>query len=266
MVQHTLEATKAFIFDVRPMVLDDLGLVPTLRRVARDRGRRSQVPIEFESYGQDRRLPMDIESALFRIIDEAVTGYLSCHPILISIKFEWGDNRIEARVAAKGAAAEEGVEEEDAEGLRAGAEGEPPGMDVPVGAAGHDRREARPGRGRPPVEREGSGDAGRHVARDPAAGRHDRRAGRVGRRRPRGRPGACRRVSRAAPGRRAPGQGLVEYGLILFLAAVVCLVSLLFFGDQLSALLTLHRGARSSARPARSRVTIAQDPRRRPVP
>ena len=44
MVQHTLEATKAFIFDVRPMVLDDLGLVPTLRRVARDRGRRSQTP------------------------------------------------------------------------------------------------------------------------------------------------------------------------------------------------------------------------------
>ena len=44
MVQHTLDATKTFIFDVRPMVLDDLGLVPTLRRVARDRGRRSQIP------------------------------------------------------------------------------------------------------------------------------------------------------------------------------------------------------------------------------
>ena len=38
MVQQTLEATKNFIFDVRPMVLDDLGLVPTLRRAARDRG------------------------------------------------------------------------------------------------------------------------------------------------------------------------------------------------------------------------------------
>ena len=40
MVQQTLDATKSFIFDVRPMVLDDLGLVPTLRRAARDRGRR----------------------------------------------------------------------------------------------------------------------------------------------------------------------------------------------------------------------------------
>jgi two-component system sensor histidine kinase DegS len=39
MVQQTLEATKSFIFDVRPMVLDDLGLVPTLRRAARESGR-----------------------------------------------------------------------------------------------------------------------------------------------------------------------------------------------------------------------------------
>lgn len=101
MVQRTLDATKTFIFDVRPMVLDDLGLVPTLRRVARDRGRRSQVPIEFESYGADRRLPMDIESALFRLIDETLTGFLTCHPDRISIRFEWGSDTTEARISAR---------------------------------------------------------------------------------------------------------------------------------------------------------------------
>jgi two-component system sensor histidine kinase DegS len=101
MVQHTLDATKTFIFDVRPMVLDDLGLVPTLRRVARDRGRRSQVPIEFESYGTDQRLPMDIESALFRLIDETITGFLACHPDRISIRFEWGSDKTEARISAR---------------------------------------------------------------------------------------------------------------------------------------------------------------------
>ena len=51
MVQSTLDATKSFIFDVRPMVLDDLGLVPTLRRAARERGRRAHVPVEFDSFG-----------------------------------------------------------------------------------------------------------------------------------------------------------------------------------------------------------------------
>ena len=83
------------------MVLDDLGLVPTLRRVARDRGRRSQIPIEFESYGSDRRLPMDVESALFRLIDETVTGFLSCHPDRVSIRFEWASDKTEARISAK---------------------------------------------------------------------------------------------------------------------------------------------------------------------
>jgi two-component system sensor histidine kinase DegS len=64
MVQQTLDATKTFIFDVRPMVLDDLGLVPTLRRATRERSRRANIPVEFESMGQDRRLPMDLESGL----------------------------------------------------------------------------------------------------------------------------------------------------------------------------------------------------------
>ncbi len=100
MVQRTLEATKTFIFDIRPMVLDDLGLVPTLRRVARDRGRRAQIPIEFESYGPDVRLPMDVETAFFRIIDQIVTGYLASRPDLISIRLEWSNN-LEARVSAR---------------------------------------------------------------------------------------------------------------------------------------------------------------------
>jgi Flp pilus assembly pilin Flp len=49
----------------------------------------------------------------------------------------------------------------------------------------------------------------------------------------------------AASGRPAhrEGQGLVEYGLILVIVAVVCVVSLVFFGDQLSSLLQLITSA-----------------------
>ena len=97
MVQQTLEATKSFIFDVRPMVLDDLGLVPTLRRAARERGRRAGVPVEFESLGQDRRLPMDLESGLFRILDEALAAYLGARADRVSLRLDWADG-LEARV------------------------------------------------------------------------------------------------------------------------------------------------------------------------
>ena len=105
MVQQTLEATKSFIFDVRPMVLDDLGLVPTLRRATRERGRRAGVPVEFESLGADRRLPMDLESGLFRMLDEALVAYLGAMPDRVSLRLDWGEH-LEARVAAARAVAD----------------------------------------------------------------------------------------------------------------------------------------------------------------
>lgn len=51
-------------------------------------------------------------------------------------------------------------------------------------------------------------------------------------------------ISRHGPGADKPllaqnGQGLVEYSLILVIMGVVCVVSLVFFGDQLSSLLSL---------------------------
>jgi two-component system sensor histidine kinase DegS len=99
MVQQTLDATKTFIFDVRPMVLDDLGLVPTLRRSTRDRGRRAQIPAEFESLGADQRLPMDVESAVFRILDEASAAYLALGPERLLLRLDWGDE-LEAHLSA----------------------------------------------------------------------------------------------------------------------------------------------------------------------
>ncbi|HEX8025974.1 MAG TPA: histidine kinase [Candidatus Limnocylindrales bacterium] len=99
MVQRTLEATKTFIFDVRPMVLDDLGLVPTLRKSTRDRGARAGVKVEFESVGVDRRLPMELESGLFRIIDEALAAHLAAKPETLILRMDWTD-RLEVDLTA----------------------------------------------------------------------------------------------------------------------------------------------------------------------
>ena len=99
-VQHALDETKTFIFNVRPMVLDDLGLVPTLRRLARDRGREAGVPIEFDSMGADRRLDVELEAAIFRIIDEATTGYASRQPSRIDVLLTWEPDSVAGRVEA----------------------------------------------------------------------------------------------------------------------------------------------------------------------
>ena len=91
MVQRTLDATKTFIFDVRPMVLDDLGLVPTLRRASRDRARRANVAVEFESVGVDHRLPVELESGLFRMLDDALAAHVAKKPDTLSLKLDWGE-------------------------------------------------------------------------------------------------------------------------------------------------------------------------------
>ena len=100
MVQSTLAQTKDFIFDVRPMVLDDLGLVPTLRRTAVDRGQRSGVDIEFDSSGKDRRLAADLESGLFRVLDDAIAGYVALKPARVSARLDWGEQELSGIVRA----------------------------------------------------------------------------------------------------------------------------------------------------------------------
>src|SRR6185436_13293900 len=92
MVQRTLDATKTFIFDVRPMVLDDLGLVPTLRRATRDRGRRVGVTVDFESVGVDRRLAVELESGLFRMVDDALAAHVASRPDVLSLHMDWGEH------------------------------------------------------------------------------------------------------------------------------------------------------------------------------
>ena len=98
MVRQALEATKTFIFDVRPMVLDDLGLVPTLRRSAAERSRRFSVPVRFESVGADGRLSNEVESGLFRMIDDAVGGYVSAHATSVLVRLDWSEQTVRATV------------------------------------------------------------------------------------------------------------------------------------------------------------------------
>ena len=105
MVESALNATKEFIFDVRPMVLDDLGLVPTLRRSSLERGRRAGVTVHFESTGADRRLTSDVETALFRVIDDAMAGYLAAAPAELAVTLDWTTATVTATVQSRTVAA-----------------------------------------------------------------------------------------------------------------------------------------------------------------
>jgi two-component system sensor histidine kinase DegS len=73
-IHHTLQEMRRFIFDVRPMILDDLGLVPTLRRYLQDFGERNNIQANLVLQGSESRMPKHLEISLFRVIQEALTN------------------------------------------------------------------------------------------------------------------------------------------------------------------------------------------------
>jgi signal transduction histidine kinase len=73
-VRGALDETRRLIFDLRPMTLDDLGLVPTVRNFLSDFEQRWGVECHFTLIGSEMRLPRDREAALFRIMQEGVTN------------------------------------------------------------------------------------------------------------------------------------------------------------------------------------------------
>lgn len=72
-VRNALVEVRRIIYDLRPMTLDDLGLIPTLQRyVKRLEEQYNGIIIDFKVIGKEYRLPSDMEVALFRLTQEAV--------------------------------------------------------------------------------------------------------------------------------------------------------------------------------------------------
>jgi two-component system, NarL family, sensor histidine kinase UhpB len=70
-LEETLEEVHRMSQDLRPSVLDDLGLVPALRTLAKQ---RSAAEVSVQIDGLRERLPPVIETALYRIAQEALTN------------------------------------------------------------------------------------------------------------------------------------------------------------------------------------------------
>ena len=70
----TLGEASRWIQDLRPRLLDDMGLVPAIRSYAESRLEASDTAVDIQAHGVERRLPPAIEATLFRVIQEAVSN------------------------------------------------------------------------------------------------------------------------------------------------------------------------------------------------
>lgn len=71
-VRNALFEVRRIIYDLRPMALDDLGLIPTLRRYLTTVEEYHNTKIDFHIRGKETRYSEKFETAVFRLIQEAV--------------------------------------------------------------------------------------------------------------------------------------------------------------------------------------------------
>lgn len=77
MVRSALYEVRRIIYDLRPMALDDLGLIPTLKKYLKTiEEYHESTKIEFATIGKEARLPSKYEVALFRLVQESVQNAL----------------------------------------------------------------------------------------------------------------------------------------------------------------------------------------------
>ncbi len=81
----TFQKVRNFIFELRPMMLDDLGLVPTIKRYADTFKEQTSMEIAVTVSGQERRMESYIEVMIFRALQELL-GNASRHSQATMIK------------------------------------------------------------------------------------------------------------------------------------------------------------------------------------
>jgi two-component system, NarL family, sensor histidine kinase DegS len=99
----TFQKVRNFIFELRPMMLDDLGLAPTVRRYADAFKEQAGLDINVTITGQERRLEPYLEVMLFRAIQELL-GNAARHSqaTLVKVVLDLGEDRIRVSVDDNG--------------------------------------------------------------------------------------------------------------------------------------------------------------------
>jgi len=73
-VVSALQDVRRLAVELRPAVLDDFGLVPALERLTDAFAEQSDVRVDFHSALGEKRLPSEVETTLYRVVQESLTN------------------------------------------------------------------------------------------------------------------------------------------------------------------------------------------------
>jgi two-component system sensor histidine kinase DegS len=99
----TFQKVRNFIFELRPMMLDDLGLIPTIRRYAETFKEQTSIELTVTVTGNERRMEPYLEVMVFRAMQELLgnTARYS-QASLVKIQLDMGDALVKLSVDDNG--------------------------------------------------------------------------------------------------------------------------------------------------------------------
>jgi two-component system sensor histidine kinase DegS len=102
-VTATFQKVREFIFDLRPMMLDDLGLNPTLKRYIQDFEAKSGLACNLTITGKEQRLPSHAEVTVFRVVQSLLNNIREhANATHVEISLDLGPDGLKAKVEDDG--------------------------------------------------------------------------------------------------------------------------------------------------------------------
>ena len=116
----TFQQVRDFIFELRPMMLDDLGLIPTIKKYTSALQENTDVKIRFGITGIEQRMEPYLEVMIFRAIQELLRNALThSQASQIDVKIDVGESSVTVTVEDNGIGFDpDNLEEDKGMGLK----------------------------------------------------------------------------------------------------------------------------------------------------
>ncbi len=121
LTEQTLIEVRKLIYELRPEVLDQLGLIPALRSYVKTRLEAANIDVRLKFFSMQERLSPQVEITLFRIMQEAITNILRhSGATQVEIEMSLSNSKVDATIAdnGKGFDVEAVLKSSDSWGLR----------------------------------------------------------------------------------------------------------------------------------------------------
>jgi signal transduction histidine kinase len=101
--ERTLTDLRKLIYELRPEVLDQLGLVAALRSYIKSRLQTEDIKVQLNLNDMQNQLTLEVETILFRVVQEAINNILRhSRATIVEIEMEIEDSMVIATVKDNG--------------------------------------------------------------------------------------------------------------------------------------------------------------------